>query len=725
MIPESAYETHRLGSEGLTPEEQIEHLAVPKGEKYRIGNHPLDKNPLVEKHFRMVISWWNYERVKQFDNRAERMRAHDFVDMDQWTEEEKAELEERGQYPFVFNMIKSTQDYLTGTERRMRADYQVLPRRKDDGKSAEEKTKLLKYINNINKARFARSLAFKDQAISGLGWRDVGVKTDETEDPIYCRYEDWRNVWHDSCAKQWDLSDGRYLFRTRIVDYDVAVAMFPDRADAIRAHINAHGDILIDEFDEASLDPELEELAGEDNTVSSLGVRRERVRLIQCEYRVPERVKVVKGQDLGSLNGSVFDKKNEALQKLIDSGYASLVESTRMVMYRMIFCGRYVLQWGRRPFNHNRFSLIPQWCYRRKKDGMPYGVVLPQMDPQIDLNKRRAKAMWHLSSNQMIIEKDNWDDYDELVEEKDRPDGVMVVKSVTGIELRDYTKSQMTAEHVRMMDQDREFIESTGGVNDEARGVQTNAASGKAIRARQDQTNVNTTEIFDNALHSFQLEGEILLSLAEQYYTEERTIRITGKDGKPEYEEINKRGKDGMILNDITATQCDFVVDAQNHAATIRQAMFEQFGDMVSRMPPEIAIQLIDIWFDLSDLPGREAAVQRIRKINGQNDPDEDPESPEAQARAQAEQQEAEQQKQIQDMMIKLEMALKEAQGKKETALAEKAIADAQATMASIKQKAEEIRIKKAQTLNTIETQRRQAMMPEQKQPAPKPKPKA
>jgi hypothetical protein len=700
---------------GLTPEEQTKGLDIPKGAKYAIGSHKLDRDPEAQRHLKLVLGWWHYERAKQMDNRAERMKAHDYVDGDQWDPEDEQELEDRGQYPFVYNLMKSTQDWLAGTESRIRFDYLVLPRSKDASKAAESKTKLLKYIQDITYARYNRSLSFSDQSISGLGWRDVGIRTDETEDPIYVRYEDWRNVWHDSCGKQQDGADWRYVFRTRIVDYDIAVAMFPDRKDVLWAQLHSQGDSLIDEYDEASIDPEIEELSGSDLTPFGTDTRRDRLRIVGVEYRMPASVQIVRGKELGSLNGAIFDSSNEALARLVQNGFASLHDSVRMVMYRMIFCGHHILQWGLRRYNHNRFSLIPQWAYRKKRDGTPYGVSKQQMDPQMDLNKRRAKALWHLSSNQMVIQDKNWVDFDDLVEEKDRPDGVMVVKDVTQMQLRDYTKSAISAEHVRLMEQDASFIESNGGVTDEARGVQTNATSGRAIRQRQEQANINTAKLFDNALFAFQLEGEITLSLAEQFYSEERTIRVTGNDGKPEYIDFNVPAPDGGVLNDITATQCDFVIDASNYAATIRQAMFEQLGEMLGKIPPEIALQILDMWVELSDLPGREAMVQRIRKINGQTDPNEDPEDPQVIARKEAEAQAAQEQKALQEAMIKLEMQLKEAQANKESAMAEKALADARATLAGIKTKMEEVRVKKATALSNIEARRFQEANPQLK----------
>ena len=702
--------------EGLTLDEQLEGLRLKKESDQPAGGHFFDTNPECLRHRKLVLQWWNYERAKQMDSRAERMKCHDYVDGKQWDVDEADELELRGQTATVFNLIKSTHDWLVGTERRMRYAFNVLPAsdRPEAAKGAEVKTKLLHYLDSVNKARHARSLRFKDQVISGLGWMDTGIRSDPDDEPIFTRYEDWRNVWHDSCGKQWDGEDWRYIFRQRIADFDIAAAMFPDRVWAIRMALASCGDLYSDEFDESDIDPELAELAGTYEHGLAVAYRRDRVRLIACEYRMPCRLKVLRGaEDLGTLRGAEYDPQNEGMVQLVDQGHAEIYDSLKLRMFRMVMCGGRVLQWQRRKFNHNRFSLVPAWCYRKKRDGTPYGVPLQQIGPQDDVNKRFSKALWHLSANQAIIEEGAWGegDKEEFFDEIDRPDGKILVTGAGKVQFREYN-AQLGQAHVALAGQSARYIESIGGVTDENRGVETNATSGKAITARQDQGFTNTAEIYDNSLLGFQLEGEILLSLAEQFCTTEKVIGVTGDAGALEFLRLNAPGADGSMQNDISSDQAIFMVDAVNYHATVRQAMSDQLGAMIAKLPPEIALALIDIWLDLSDLPYREASVKRIRKMTGAVDPKEDPNSPEAQARQQAEDEEAQRQKFIQDKMIELELAMAQASIDKTSAEAERNVAQARATIASIRQKMEEVRIKKATALNQIEARRQQALLP-------------
>lgn len=697
----------RKGVEGLTPEEQIKDLGIDV--KKPMGSHFLDIDEQTQRYFRMIKNWYSFERVKQSDNRLERIKAHNYKDGDQWDDVDKEVIESRGQKAIVLNRIKPAVDWLIGTEKRTRVDFAILPRKKEDSLHAETKTKLMKYLSDVCKAGFARSLAFEDAIVSGIGWLDHGIKSDESDEPLYIEYEDWRNVWHDSHAKQRDLSDGRYLFRTKVVDYDIAVAMFPERADCIRRALNEN-DSAYDDYIETGVNLDDEDLSDMGNALDNES-QRDRVRLISCEYKLPSRVKVIRGgTELGTLNGSVYNENDENMAYLVNNGHASLFDANRMVMWKMIFCGNSVLQNRKRIYKHDRFSLVPIWGYRKKLDNTPYGTVKNLIDPQDDLNKRRSKALFILSTKQTIVQRSAVRDHDEFVSERDRPDGHMIVEDPNGIQIID--ERSIAKEHVTLMEQDAEYIEGTSGVTDEARGIETNATSGVAMRSREQQAHVTTAELFDNHRFAFQLSGEISLSLVEQFYTEEKTFRITGDAGGTDFATVNGLSEQGEVENDITATQADFIVEADTYHATVRQAMFESFGEMLTKLQPEVAITLLDLWIDLSDLPGKDVMVSRIREINGQIDPEEDQGDPEVQARVQAEAEEAQRQKDIEARLLELEVSLKDAEVGEKSAEAEKDLADAKGKLAKIQNDIELTRIKRADVMNKIEIAERQAREP-------------
>ena len=686
-------------------DEHLDDLGLEKPPK---GVHPLDRED-VRKRFTKVSSWFAQERVRQADFRCESMVDHEFYDgPGQWTQEEKAILAKRTQVPITFNQVKPTVDWVLGTEKKIRVDYRVLPRGEEDAKSAEMKTKLFKYVSDANNAGFKRSKSFADAVLAGVGWIDHGINADPDNEPLVVSYEDWRYIWWDTLAVEDDLSDARYVFRGKWVDEDVACAMFPDRADVIHASVisgdqgfgyETFAEMLDPAFDpkmaggmphsSTGFTPQYTGFFGYIGTQTSVEPR-DRVFLVECQYRTPARKKLLRGKELGTLQGITFDEGKH--QKLVELGIGQPVESTVMEMRQIIFTGDSVLQDGESPYRHKRFSLVPIWGFKRKKDGTPYGIVRNLRDPQKDLNKRRSKALYLLSANRVVADddaiKDTDQSWDDIVQEANRPDGLIKVnpKSQRGVEIQNETK--MAEEHVMLMTQDEKYIQSASGVTDELMGRDTNAVSGKAIRARQEQGGVVTTAFFDNNRLAFKLSGEIILSMIEQLYTEEKKIRITG-------------GENGKTP--------EFVISEQDYSATIREAMFESMTEILKTLQPEAAIQVIDLWFELSDLPGKEKFVDRFRAITGQRGT-EGAATPEDKAADQAKVDAATQVAETQNQILQTQLAAEQAKVKKLEQEAQLIAAkiktesvNQQVSAAGVDYDKEKLRMEKASTLHTIE----------------------
>jgi len=605
----------------------------PQADRYA---EPEDKqddisvDDLTAERFRKIESWFYGEQQAQAENRWSMARAQDFIDGDQWTEEDKEELASRNQPAMVFNLMGTTIRWITGTEKRTRVDYSVVGRGKEDTDSAENKTALLKYLDDVNNGGYYRSKAFEDAVGAGLGWLDVGVHGDPGKEPLYERYESWRNVWHDRFSIEPDCADGRYIFRARWVDLDVAKKYFPEKAAELELAAEDHEYYYADdEFAVDSLDFESQSQA--------LGVqadnhhnKRRRVRLVECWYREAEECDVVRSKN--AANGAIVNDEDTLLASMADEVYQAI----RQIMRLMIFVsGRenrtgQVLYDGKSPYWHNRFPLVPVWGYRRKRTNLPYGAAEGLIDPQIDLNKRKSKAQFILSTKGVIMDKGAVDDMDRLAEEIARPD--YIIEKKVGAEFRVDSDRSLAAEHVNLMNQDAEYIQKVGGVTDENLGRQTNATSGKAIEARQDQGTTVNTDLFENLWIAMKVAGELKLSLIEQYYTEQKVVRLIGERGKIEFKDINGEG-----FLSIQETQADFIVDRQAFNQSVRRAMFEQLMAMVAKLPPEIALKLLDVVIEMSDIPERDEIVARIRQINGMRDKDAEP-TPEEQAQIEAEQ---------------------------------------------------------------------------------------
>ena len=203
---------HRLGG------------VAPKVNRSKRRRSELDDEKSRRLHAKLM-NWFLQERDKQGPNRVEMAIDEDFYDGLQWSDEDAEELMSRGQAPLVYNQVKPTINWLLGTERRTRVDGKVLPREESDEEGAETKTKLLKYLSDVNHTPFKRSEWWKSAIVAGLGWMEDSISKDPTQELLNCRYVNWRNMYHDSNAVEMDLSDARYVARWSFLDLEVAEAL--------------------------------------------------------------------------------------------------------------------------------------------------------------------------------------------------------------------------------------------------------------------------------------------------------------------------------------------------------------------------------------------------------------------------------------------------------------------------------------------------------------------
>lgn len=642
---------------------------APKGEtkKPAARKDGYGNRTTAEERFRQRKSWFVMELKRQEQNRYQMAMDENYYDSIQWTEQEAAEIRRRGQNPVVYNEVKPTADWLIGMERRMRRDFRVIARGNDSKEAADDaqiKTQLLKYLEDVNRTPFERSQAAKDCFIPGLGWVEVGVRADPNDEPIYTRAESWRNILHDSIgAKKLDLSDGRYLFRFKEVDLDIAQAWFPDKkAELEKAALAADDEAMIGNwaggypisgFGSGSS----RKWVNIDSTASMFNVRR-RVLLIECWSRE------IDGGGTG-LGANTHDTLKMRMSCSIMTEFDTLIE-------------------GWSPYAHNEFPFVPVWCYRRAVDGLPYGVIRAVRGPQDSYNKRMSKAQFLLSVNQLRIEADAIDEdemsLEEIRDEQAAPDGILVFKSgaLSGgkVQIRDHL--DIAQGHLGLAERDVMSIRSVSGVTSENRGMGGSTQSGKAVIAKQEQGSMVTAEIFDNLLFAHQIEGELTISLIQQYYTEPKIFSVTGERYKLDYYKLNQVDPvTGQKLNDVTRHKATFVISDQPWKQHLAQAAFEQTMQMMgqlSQAAPNVVVAILDLVFEWADVPNKAEFLSRIREVTGQRDPDKDPTPEDVQAQQDQQAQAAKQ--------AELQMAQVEAQIKK--VMAEGSRAEAAAMVARL-----------------------------------------
>jgi hypothetical protein len=578
-----------------------------------------------------LISFYQSELEKQSGARREMEKDEAFYDNDQWEAADVMKLQQRGQEALVFNLIAQSINWIIGTERRGRTNYKILPRRQETAQAAEKKTALMKYLDDTNMAEFHWSRAFAEQVKAGLSWMEGGVQDDDEGEPIFDRFVSWRNLLADSAATDLDCGDGRFMFRSKWVDSDFARATFKGREHIIDSAISRYHDYgaSLDRMGDSAMDSHEEEVVQLSSTTTDHpSYSRDRVRLIEAWFRVPEETYRMRG---GEFRGELYDPWSPGHVEDIESGRAKLIKKVVYRMYVAVMTTTGLLWLSPSPYRHNRFPFTPLVAYRKAKDNSPYGVIRNMRDAQRDINKRLSKAQYILNSRVIIMDEGAVEDIDELEEEAARPDPIIVKKVGRAFEMK--TERELAASHLELMGMSTNMIQSLSGVTDESLGRTTNASSGKAIIARQQQGALSTAPIFDNLRMARQFHGEKRLSLIEQFTTEEKQFRITNQRGVPDYITVN----DGLPENDIVRSKADYVIAEDDYNATMRQAAVEQFLDLAAKIAPvapQIVMVMLDLLIESMDLPNGEELVKRVRQITGMEDPDADPNTPDPEREA-------------------------------------------------------------------------------------------
>ena len=264
-------------------------------------------------------------------------------------------------------------------------------------------------------------------------------------------------------------------------------------------------------------------------------------------------------------------------------------------------------------------------------------------------------------------------DEDELVDRAGDPSSVMTFRkgALSGKKVEIREGAQMAAADIELADRFAQSIRSNGPVSTEARGQENaNTVSGKARAIREEQAGRLVAELFDNSLLMRQWEGEITLSLCEQYHIEPIVFPKQGDSARSEYVKLNQpdpKNPDQKI-NDVQARKAAFVIGEAPWQQSLAEASFEALMSMLgelAKVAPQVVVNILDVVFEMNpSLPKKHLILRRIRQTTGMDDPNEG-DTPEARARREEKAALAKAQMQAQLAQLQADVAEAQAKGEK------------------------------------------------------------
>ncbi len=503
--------------------------------------------------------------------------AFNYYDGEQWTEDEEATIEERGQQATVLNMIRPIIDLVLSVEVEKRIDLQVIPQEKSDEEKAKLLTILLKHVSDQSDADFYMSQSFRDGLIGGRGWTYVNVYSDDTDkNQIELNWVPWEEVYIDPHHRKPDGSDARYMIRVVWMDRDEVKERWPEKAEEIDNCFYAD--------DYKGTEYEAQTSMGE-RQIEYYDGKTQRIKLCHCWYKdAKKNIRYCLFSDEVFLIGSKDGENPE-------------------------------------PYGINMYPLIPFYSFRTHK-GDPKGLVDFLTDAQDQINKLNSKFLWNLSANRLMAESSAADDLEEVREQWNRPDGMAVLNDggLGKIKSEDNLREcSFLANHMQFLYM---MMQRTSGTNDSMTGLGgTNERSAQQQANRILQGASIQTRILENLHFSKKRIAKVVLRLMGKYYTDERVVRITKPNGESDYynlnqpDDFNEETGEITYLNQIGDTlKYDVKLKAVPPFTAIRERTMMLFSEITKTgaFPPQIAGKIMLM---LSDIPEKQELIAELEQF--------------------------------------------------------------------------------------------------------------
>ena len=187
--------------------------------------------------------------------------------------------------------------------------------------------------------------------------------------------------------------------------------------------------------------------------------------------------------------------------------------------------------------------------------------------------------------------------------------------------VQEMTHTPLSDIFVSVLNNKIDELKETSGNRDFVQGGTTNGVTAaSAIAALQESGSKLSRDMIKSAYRAFQEECYLVIELMRQFYTEERTFRITGEDGRTYYQSFDNRairpvetpGDFGTMPTERVPV-FDVVVSAQKNSPYNRLAQNELAKELygMGMFRPDMADQAL-VCMKMMDFSGKETIMSRI-----------------------------------------------------------------------------------------------------------------
>lgn len=514
-----------------------------------------------------IYAWKKLSESHSKEWRKEARTDYDFYAGKQWSDEDRAILEENERPVVTFNRTAPIINSISGFETANRLEVKFIPRTLDDTMGTDMYTQAAKWARDETDADDEQSEAFKDAVICGMGWTSTKMDYESNPDGIPCeeRLDPLRMFW-DHTAKKQNLVDRRYDIEQRVLSKQTMQELYPDKWEDI---VNLEFDIESGEDVEghdAFNAWKYHEDQGDDKTSNQYEVLKATWFEREPYYRY------VDPED-GKVKETPVGKDVKERLEVLGLQY---VKQLKKVYYTAVVGAGVVLE-DKKRLSCPTFTNQCITAYRDHRSKLWFGVMRPMRDPQMWANKFFAKFMDIVSSNSsggLMFETGAVKDIRKLEDRWSDPSYSVELNEGGLGHVRERQMQQFPSSIDRLLQIATGATRDVTGVNLEFLGMANREQAGMVETERKRSVLVILSDLFNSLRRFKRNQGRILLHYIHTFMRPGQLIRITGPEGAQYL----------PFMKDKSALDYDCIVDTAPDSPNMKQEAWQAVRELLPTM---------------------------------------------------------------------------------------------------------------------------------------------
>ena len=567
-----------------------------------------------------MLTWVSEAQISSSQWRRDSWEDYEFRDGKHWTAADYHDMiYVKGINPLTLNRIFPILNLIQGKFIRGQQDIIAKGRTKKDTELGLVMSESLAYVRDQNKGREAVNNCFNSQITAGFGYIEVGKHYDPRQEPVMWRQRPWYTLWWDPYASPWlDKETCRYAFTMEWTNLDSLLVLFWDKKAEI-----------LDKFAQLSTEsytPDVYDIGSEveiqKRYLSSgqwCSAGNKRVRPVEMWYTTLAKSLFAIMPDSRVIDLDTLKDKREEIA--VAKACVELIPAVVKKMRVATFVSDLLLQDIPCPYAHDNYPYVPFVGYLDRFN-CPFGVPRQIKEQSMEVNKRRSMALALISSRRTYIEEEAVKDINKAYKEINRHNGMVVLKKGKLDKIKVDENSDLAAGQIELMKQGEREIQEIVGATDESLQTNSYLQSGVGLSKKEEMTNTVLASLFENVAYSQIRLSELTMSMIQTEWKGPKILRITDRlSGADKFVAINERiaTENGVIeiRNNLCEARFDLIPAQAPMTDTMREKHMELLFSAINKATPEMVGPLLNVAFELADLPEKEALLRQIRRATG------------------------------------------------------------------------------------------------------------